>query len=103
MRVCGTSRCSPEIYCATELGPVLGIANRMLDVLVAEPSLQRPRVVAGVGQSVPTAVPPHVRMDWKGHSRTRPDPPKQRMESLGRHRPMPFGHEDVRRWPLLAL
>src|SRR5215468_196658 len=40
-----------------------GIAHCMLNVLVAEPSLQRPGVVAGVGQRVAATVAQHVRED----------------------------------------
>jgi hypothetical protein len=32
-----------------------------------------------------------------------PDPTEERMEGLGRHRPVPLGHEDVRGQPLFAL
>ena len=32
-----------------------------------------------------------------------PDPTEQRMEGLGRHRPVPLGHKDVRGQPLFAL
>jgi hypothetical protein len=40
-------------YCQKSLNrPQLGIAHRVLDVLVPEPCLQRPRVVAGIGQGV---------------------------------------------------
>ena len=39
----------PEVLEA--IGGQLGVTDRVLDVLVPEPSLQRPRVVAGVGQA----------------------------------------------------
>ena len=45
-----------------------GIAHRVLDVLVAEPCLQRPRIVPGIGQGVATGVPQHVREDREGHA-----------------------------------
>src|SRR5262245_11093704 len=32
----------------------LGVPDRVLDVLVAEPCLQRPRIVPGIGQGVAT-------------------------------------------------
>jgi hypothetical protein len=41
----------------------LGIAHRVLNVLVAEPGLQRPRVVAGIGQRIAAAMAQHVRME----------------------------------------
>jgi len=52
---------SPEI-----LEPIrrhLRVAHRVLDVLVPEPSLQRPRVVPGIGQGVAAGVAQHVRED----------------------------------------
>ena len=39
----------------------LGVAYRMLDVLVREPSLQRPGVVSRIGQRVTASVAQHVR------------------------------------------
>src|SRR6516162_935645 len=39
----------------------LGVAYRMLDVLVPEPSLQRPGVVSRIGQRVTASVAQHVR------------------------------------------
>src|SRR5262245_136684 len=52
----------------------LGVAHRVLDVLVPEPCLQRPGVVAGVGQRVAAAMPQHVRMEWRAgeHGGTSP-------------------------------
>ena len=49
------------------IGRQLGIAHRVLNVLVAEPGLQRPRVVAGIGQRIAAAMAQHVRMDRKRH------------------------------------
>src|SRR5262244_3735765 len=46
----------------------LGVPDRVLDVLVAEPCLQRPRIVPGIGQGVATGVPQHVREDREGHA-----------------------------------
>jgi hypothetical protein len=40
----------------------------VLNVSVPEPRLQRPRVVAGIGQRVAAAVPQHVRVDWEPNS-----------------------------------
>ena len=40
----------------------LGIANRVLDILVAEVGLQGPRIVALVGQREAAGVPQHVRV-----------------------------------------
>jgi len=52
----------------------LGVAHRVLNILVPQPSLQRPCVVAGVRQGVAAAVAQHVRMDRKGHFGASPDP-----------------------------
>ena len=51
----------------------LGIAHRVLDVLVPEPGLERPSVVARVSQAVAAAVSQHVRMDRKRHFGASPD------------------------------
>jgi len=37
----------------------LGVAHRMLNILVAEPGLQRPGVVPCVGQGIATGMPQH--------------------------------------------
>src|SRR5215472_1519304 len=62
----GVARVLDETFSAPEvLEPMrrqLGVAHRVLNVLVAEPSLKRPGVVAGVGQRVAAAVPQHVRV-----------------------------------------
>ena len=63
---------SPEILEARRRQ--LGIAHRVLDVLVAKPSLQRPRVVAGVRQGVAAAMPQHVRVYRELHLGPSPDP-----------------------------
>ena len=63
---------APEI-----LEPVrrkLGVAHGVLDVAMAEPGLQRPRVVAGVGQGIATCVPEHVWMYRELHLGPSPDP-----------------------------
>ena len=48
---------SPEVL--EPIGRQLGVADGMLGVLVTEPGLQRPGVVAGIGQRVAAAVPQH--------------------------------------------
>jgi hypothetical protein len=75
----------------------------VLDILVPKPSLQRPRVVAGIGQGIAAAVPKHVRVNRQRHLGPHPDPGEQGMECLGRHRPAPLSHKDVRGGPLFAL
>ena len=63
---------APEI--AEPVRRKLGIAHRVLNVLMPEPGLQRPGVVAGIGQRVAAAVPQHVRVDWERHFRPLSDP-----------------------------
>ena len=63
---------SPEI--PEPIGRKLGIPDRVLDVLVAEPCLQCPGVMAGIGQRVAAAVPQHVRVDWERHFGPLSDP-----------------------------
>ena len=72
-----------------------GIANRVLDVLVAKPCLERPRVVAGIGKRIAAAMPQHVRVDRKRHLGPSTDPAEQRVPCLRRHRSVPFGHKHV--------
>src|SRR5262245_3403744 len=48
----------------------LVVAHRVLDVLVAEPSLQRPRIVTGICQCIAAGVAQHVRKDREGHTST---------------------------------
>ena len=60
----------------------LSVADRVLDILVAEPGLQRPRVVAGIGQCIAATVPQHVRMDRERHLGPHPYPSEQRVERL---------------------
>src|SRR5215831_2760366 len=75
-------RLSPEV-----LEPVrgqLGVAHRVLDVLMTEPGLQRPGVVAGVGQRVAATVAQHVRVDGERHLSPNANAAEQGMESFGR-------------------
>ena len=51
---------------AEPIGRHLGVANRVLDVLVPEISLKRPGIVAPVSQQIAAGMPKHVRMDRKG-------------------------------------
>jgi hypothetical protein len=65
-------RLSPKV-----LEPIrrkLGVAHRVLNVLVTEISLQRPRVVPRIGQCLAAAVPQHVRVNREGHLGPFPDP-----------------------------
>jgi hypothetical protein len=81
----------------------LGVAHRVLYILVPQVGLQRPRVVAGIGERIAASVPEHVRVDREGHLGPRADAPEQRVEGLRRHRPTALGHEHVQGLPLLAL
>src|SRR5262252_10782970 len=67
-----TNRLSPEVF--EPVRGELGVAHRVLDVFVAEPRLQRPGVVAGVGERIAAAMPQHVRMYRELHLGPRPDP-----------------------------
>jgi hypothetical protein len=48
----------------------LGVPDRVLDVAMAKPGLQRSGVVTGVGQCKAAGVAQHVREDLEGHSST---------------------------------
>ncbi len=63
----GWPRLPPEVLEA--VGRELGVAHRVLDVLVTEPRLQGPRVVAVIGQLKAAAMPQHVRMHRERHLR----------------------------------
>ena len=56
-------RSSPEVF--EPARRQLGVSHRVLDVAVAEVSLQRSRIVAFVGQRKTTGVAQHVRMSRK--------------------------------------
>jgi len=45
----------------------LRIANRVLDIPVPEPRLQRSRIVAGIRQRIAAAMSQHVRVDLEWH------------------------------------
>src|SRR5215813_876504 len=70
---------------------------------MAEPSLQRPRVVPCIGQGIATGVPEHVRKDMEGHAGVLADALDQLPEGFGGHGAAALGLEDVRRCLLLAL
>ena len=52
----------------------LGVAHRVLNVLVAEIGLQRTCVVASIGERITTRMPQHVRVHRERHVRPRSDP-----------------------------
>ena len=47
----------------------LGVAHRVLDVLVAHPGLDRPCVMTGIRQGVAASVPEHMGVDREWHAR----------------------------------
>src|SRR5262249_10937265 len=94
-------RLSPEVL--KSIRRKFGVAHGVLDVAMPEPGLQRPRVVAGVSQSIATCVPEHVRMDREGHAGALAQACEQRTEALGTHRAAALGGEDVGARALLAL
>jgi hypothetical protein len=51
----------------------LGIAHRVLDVLVAEIRLQRTGIDAVIGELEAACVPQHVRMHWETEIGGNPD------------------------------
>src|SRR5262249_31664771 len=92
---------SPEV-----LKPIrcqLAVTHRVLDVLVPEPGLQRPRVVPGIGQGIAAGVAQHVREDGEGHAGAPAEALKQRAEALGRHWAAALTGEHMRRCLLLPL
>ena len=48
----------------------LGVPDRVLDVPMTEPCLQRPRVMTGIRQCIAAGVAQHVRKDREGHTNT---------------------------------
>jgi hypothetical protein len=80
------------------------IAHRVLDVLVAEVSLQRPRVVALIGQRVTACVPEHVGVRLEPELRLSASAFDHPGKASGCERGSSFRGEEVGRlWLLLAL
>src|SRR5262245_10371142 len=92
---------APEVF--EPVRRQLGVPDRVLDVLVAEPCLQRPRIVPGIGQGVAAGVPQHVREDGEGHTGAPTEALEQRAEALGRHWATALTGEHIRRCLLLTL
>src|SRR5262245_32461923 len=92
---------APEVF--EPVRRQLGVPDRVLDVLVAEPCLQRPRIVPGIGQGVAAGVPQHVREDREGHPGAPAEALEQRAEALGRHWAAALAGEHVWRCLLLTL
>ncbi len=81
-RLLSSIRLTPEIPEA--VGCQLGIAHRVLDILMTEIGLQGARVVPRIGQRIAATVSQHVRMDRKWHLGTGANAAEQGMECLGR-------------------
>jgi hypothetical protein len=72
----------------------LRVARRVLDASVAEPILNAPRVVAGIGQGIAAGMAQHVGMDGEGKTGAHADALDQAVDGVGRERPAAFGGED---------
>src|SRR5262249_62075953 len=81
----------------------LGVTHSVLDVAMAEPCLQGPGVVAGIGQRVAATVEQHVRVDGEGHLGPNTNAAEQGMKAFRRHRAAALGLEHIRGWRTLAL
>jgi hypothetical protein len=79
----------------------LRVAPRMLDVAMAEPCLQGPRIVPGIRPGEAVRVPQHVRVDRKRHASTLAER-AARESSLGVMGATALGSEHMRAWRLFA-
>src|SRR5262249_36522911 len=77
------------------VGCHFGVSDRVLDVPVPEVVLQRPRVVAIVGELEPTGMAKHVRVDGEWHLGGLPEALDEAVEADGTDRPTAFGNEHV--------
>src|SRR5262245_42729638 len=77
------------------VGRHLGVPDRVLDVLVPEVVLQRPRVVAIVGELKPTSVAKHVWVDREWHLGGLADAPDEPVEADGTDWPAALGNEHI--------
>jgi hypothetical protein len=64
----------------------LRVARRVLDRPVAEPVLNAPRVVVGIGQGVAPGVAQHASVDRKGEAGARADALDVAVDGIGRER-----------------
>src|SRR4029077_3815137 len=82
----------------------LGVAHRVLDVLVPEIRLQRTGVDAVIGELEAAGMSEHVRMHWKVEASRHTEPGDHLAESRRRERCTTFAREDEGRGlVLLAL
>jgi hypothetical protein len=80
----------------------LRVAHGVRDVAVAQPILQRPRIVAGVCERVAAGVAEHVGVDREGHLGARADSLDQPVHVCRREGAAALGREHERRVRELA-
>src|SRR5262245_43561519 len=83
----------PKIF--EPIGSHFGVPDRVLNVLVPEVVLQRPRVVAIVGELVSTGMAKHVRVDREWHLGGLAEALNEPVETDGTDWPAAFGNEHV--------
>src|SRR5262249_33273883 len=96
----GLRSASPKV-----LEPVrrhFGVPDRVLNVLVSEVVLQRPRVVTIVGELEPTGVAKHVGVDWEWHLGGLADALDEAVKANRTDWPAALGNEDVSLFRVLA-
>src|SRR5262245_37961089 len=86
-------RSTPKVLEA--IGRHLGVPDRVLDVLVPEVVLQRPRVVAIIGELEPTGMAQHVRVDREWHLGSLTDALDEAVEADGTDWPTALGNEHI--------
>ena len=81
-----TDLVSGDVYCGhfrqkflNRFRAQLGVSHGVLNILVSEPSLERPRVVPSVSERIATAVSQHVGVHGERRLRAGTNPAKQRM------------------------
>ena len=84
---------SPEV--AEPVGRKLGVADGVLDVLVAEIVLQGSGIVPVVGKLIAARMPQHVRMQWERHLGGLAEPLDEMAEADGAHGSAALREEDV--------
>src|SRR5262249_39309543 len=77
------------------VGRQFGVPDRVLDVPVPEVVLQRPRVVAIVGELVPTGMAKHVWVDGEWHLGGLPEALDEPVETDGTDWPAALGNKYV--------
>jgi hypothetical protein len=79
----------------------LGVAHRVLDVLVSQIGLKRARIDAVIGELEAAGVPQHVRVHWETESGCNAKPRDHLTKARGRERHAALGRKDKRRRRLL--